>query len=256
MDYYETLGVGRNATAEEIKKAYRKRAKETHPDANKDDPTAEDKFKEVSEAYSILKDSEKKFKYDNPQVQSHMPQGFEDFINSNFGFGGQRRPDPDAPRKGKDVRINKDISLFESLFGTAIKAGIKYSDDCNECSGVGGIGVGRSCTYCSGTGMMKSRRGDMTVAQHCHHCGARGYHPATECVSCSATGVKEYNTDFDVTIPPGFTGGTVRVENKGGPGRNGGPTGDLYINVSVRFPSIPESDISNKEKVILKKYLG
>jgi len=262
MDYYEVLGVDRSASQDEIKKAYRKKAKETHPDINSDDPNAEEKFKQISEAYSVLGDVDKKSEYDNPTqhfYNSHTSSiNIEDFLSGFPGFGSRRAKhrDTTSPIKGKDVRIHKDISLYESIFGTTIEASLKYKDDCSVCNGSGGIGVGESCAYCNGTGMVTNKQGNMIMSQSCTHCRAKGYHSAKKCDACSGAGIKDYNTEFHVDIVPGFSGGTITVHGKGSPGRNGGPNGDLLVGVSIRPPSIDKTIVTEDEKEILKKYFG
>lgn len=257
MDYYEVLGVDRSASQEEIKRAYRQRAKQTHPDVNADNLNAEDEFKKVVEAYEVLGDPAKRSGYDNPSPFSGVGGiNLDDLFSSAGPFGRVRKRDPNAPMRGRDVRIQKDISLYDSLFGTEVTASIKYKDDCFECGGSGGVGVGESCVYCNGTGMVTNKQGNMIMSQSCGHCKAKGYHPSRKCGECDGSGVKEYTTDFSVNIPSGYSGGTITVVGKGGPGRNNGPTGDLLLNVSIHLPEIDKNEITEEEKSILKKYLS
>ena len=255
-DYYDILGVGKNASPDDIKKAYRKRAKETHPDINGDDPSAEENFKSVAEAYDVLGDPQKRAEYDNPSIGSHGIS-IDDFL-SNIGFGGFGRVDidPNAPVKGKDVRIARDISMFDSIFGTSIEASIKFNDNCEKCEGAGGIGVGKGCEHCGGTGMFRSANGPMVISKTCPKCGGRGYSSLVPCNECEGNRYKTYHREFSIDLPVNFSGGTITVAGKGGPGMKGGPPGDLYVNVMVRPPDVDSNGVSEEEKLILKKYLS
>lgn len=257
-NYYEILGVDKQASLEDIKKAYRKKAKETHPDVNGGDPGAEDKFKEVVEAYDTLSDPQKRYSYDNPHLnRQHPGMGLDiDEILSHFVGANFRHRDRNAPIKGNDVRIARDISMFDSIFGTSIAAPIKFNDSCDECGGSGGVGVGSKCQHCTGTGVMRSQQGNMAVSQTCPACKGRGYFPLMQCSECGGSGHKTYHTDFNITLPQNFSGGTFTVVGKGGPGKKGGPPGDLYINVLVRPPEVDVGVVTEDEKRILKKYLG
>jgi molecular chaperone DnaJ len=173
-----------------------------------------------------------------------------------MGFGAPHRRDPNAPVKGRDVRIAREISLYDSIFGVVIDAPIKFRDACSVCDGVGGTGVGKECVMCSGTGVIRRQDGPMMMSSTCDACKGRGYFPLIKCTTCEGSGTGTYHSNFKINIPPGFSGGTFSLAEKGGPGKKGGPSGNLYVNVFIRPPEVNPDGVSDEEKRILKKYLG
>ena len=258
MNYYDILGVSKTASTEEIKKAYRLKARETHPDVNKEQGT-EDKFKEVNEAYTVLSDVDKRMQYDNPSPFSGVGSsgGFNigDFLNSNFGFGGPRRRDINAPSKGATLRISKELSIFEALLGIDLSEVVNFEAMCNVCAGQGGTDFSNKCSTCGGAGQIVMSQGRMRIQQSCPKCGGRGALAVDTCVECLGTGSKQYTSDFSYSISPGFFGGRIGVEGKGAPGINGGPSGDVIVEVTVKPSLIDVNNITEDELKTLKKYL-
>ena len=250
-DYYEVLGVNKSATADQIKSAYRKLAVKYHPDKNPNDKAAEEKFKEASEAYHVLSNSERKQNYDNFghaafenggrgqggfsnfDFSEHFSDIFEDFFGE--GFGGRRRGRR-ANYRGSDLRYDLSITLEEAYRGK--KQDIKFttSEKCNTCSGSGskpGHEVG-SCSMCGGRGQVRSSQGFFTVQQTCPQCGGAGEEITHPCTSCGGQGKKQANKRLSVTIPKGVDDGTrIRLSGKGEAGSRGAGNGDLYLFINV-----------------------
>ena len=250
-DYYEVLGVNKSATADQIKSAYRKLAVKYHPDKNPNDKTAEEKFKEASEAYHVLSNSERKQNYDNFghaafenggrgqggfsnfDFSEHFSDIFEDFFGE--GFGGRRRGRR-ANYIGSDLRYDLSITLEEAYKGK--KQDIKFttSEKCNTCSGSGskpGHEVG-SCSMCGGRGQVRSSQGFFTVQQTCPQCGGAGEEITHPCTSCGGQGKKQATKRLSVTIPKGVDDGTrIRLSGKGEAGSRGAGNGDLYLFINV-----------------------
>jgi len=259
-DYYETLNVPREATKEEIKKAYRTLALKYHPDRNKS-PEAEGKFKEVSEAYAILSDDEKRMQYD--QLGHAGISGrytWDDifreadfdtvFRNMGFGFGGfetifdtffggmHRRH---GPRKGVDLRYDLEITLEEAAFGSDKEVKVPGYDICSTCHGSGvkpGIGS-KKCPKCNGTGEVRRTKnfGSMlfTEIQTCNECHGKGVLAKNLCRDCKGSGTVQRYHKIKLKIPPGIDNGySLRLSGKGKPGVHGGPKGDLYVVVHIR----------------------
>jgi len=264
-DYYNIIGVDKDATAKEIKQAYRKKAKELHPDVNKS-ADAEEKFKELSEAYSVLGDEENRLKYDNPSIEGPnfgfggfggFPGfgGFDnigDFINANFNNPNNR----DRHVKGKTVRINRSISLYEALMGTSINSKVRFNDTCGECRGTGGIGIGEACSFCSGSGHIVDVKGNMRISQQCPSCKGRGHSYLTRCIKCNGAGLAPFKREVNIDLPAGFSGGALTLSGKGGEGLNNGPPGDLILNISIDLPKVDKDSLTDEEDGILKKYLS
>jgi molecular chaperone DnaJ len=251
-DYYDVLGVEKNASADQIKSAYRKKAVKYHPDKNKGDKTAEEKFKEASEAYHVLSDSERKQNYDNFghaafengasgrggfsnfDFSSHFSDIFEDFFGEGFGGGGRRSRR--SNNRGSDLRYDLSISLEESYTGKKQDIKFSTSDKCDNCSGSGskpGHDAG-SCSMCGGQGQVRSSQGFFTVQQTCPQCSGSGEMITNPCGSCGGQGKKQASKRLSVTIPKGVDDGTrIRLAGKGEAGSRGGGNGDLYLFINV-----------------------
>jgi molecular chaperone DnaJ len=249
VDYYEILGVSKNASKEEIKKAYKNLAKKYHPDLNKDNPNATAKFKEINEAYSALSDDNKRSNYDrfgsteSGQGYSHGFEGFqqggfsdifESFFGGSFGgSGGQRRR-----RRGQDLKAELDISFNEACFGTEKKIKVSRLENCESCEGIGGKGE-KSCTTCQGSGQVrKSYRTPFgVVAQSgvCSQCGGFGKIVETSCDDCSGHGRVKNSRTITVKVPKGVSDGvTLRLTGEGEAGEPHAPSGDLYVEIYVK----------------------
>ncbi len=260
-DYYEVLGVARGASDDDLKKAYRKLAKQYHPDLNPGDAVAEAKFKEVNEAYEILSDPQKRSRYDqfghagvDPNYGGGSPFGgtydmgdidLGDLFGSFFsgfggGFGGQRA-NPNAPRKGETLRAAVTISFEEAAFGCEKELNLTRSEACDVCHG-SGCAPGTSadtCPDCRGTGQVRIQRGGgafaFSTTAPCTRCGGKGKIIHQPCDACHGSGSVKKQRKITVSIPAGIDHGqAVSLRGQGGAGQNGGPAGDLLISVSVR----------------------
>lgn len=257
-DYYEVLGVSKGASDDEIKKAYRKQAKQYHPDLNPGDTVSEAKFKEVSEAYEVLSDSQKRSKYDqfgHAGVDPSYGGGgagyggytdfdigdiFEGFFGGGFG-GGSRRANPNAPKTGEDSYASVTISFIESCKGCEKEVSVTKQEQCTVCGG-SGAAVGthpQACPDCNGTGQVKVQQrtafGVISTASTCSRCGGKGKIISTPCANCHGTGRKGITKKIKVTIPAGIDDGqTLLIRGGGNAGANGGPNGNLNVAVTVR----------------------
>ena len=250
-DYYEVLGVNKNASADQIKSAYRKLAVKFHPDKNKGDKGAEEKFKEASEAYHVLSNSERKQNYDNFghaafenggggrggfgnfDFSNHFSDIFEDFFGEGFGGGRRSRR---SNNRGSDLRYDLSISLEEAFSGKKQDIKFSTSEKCSTCSGSGskpGHQAG-SCSMCGGHGQVRSSQGFFTVQQTCPQCAGAGEEITHPCSSCNGQGKKQSSKRLSVTIPKGVDDGTrIRLSGKGEAGSRGGGSGDLYLFINV-----------------------
>ena len=269
-DYYEVLGVGRDADDAAIKKAYRALAKKYHPDMNPGDKEAEKKFKEASEAYAVLSDAEKRRQYD--QVGHAAFEGgaggaggfggfdfngadFSDIFGDIFGdlFGGGRRGGRanNGPMKGANIRKSIRITFEEAVFGCEKELDLILKDPCEDCHGTGAKpGTSpETCTKCGGRGQVvytsQSFFGTVQNVQTCQNCGGSGKVIKEKCPKCSGTGYTSSRKRIKVTIPAGIDNGqSVRIRDKGEPGINGGPRGDLLVEVNVsRHPVFQRQDV-------------
>ena len=263
-DYYETLGISKGATEAEIKSAYRKKAKEFHPDLNKDNPDAETKFKEVQEAYSVLSDANKKQMYDqygHAGVGSSSAGGgsgfggfgggfsgsgfggFEDIFDTIFngaGFGGFSNYGEDPAtrvRRGSDSLMRMSIDFDEAIYGTEKKFTLDVVEECDECHGRGGFDS-ETCSTCRGSGTITTQQntilGSFVSKSPCPDCGGLGKTYKRKCSECNGKGKIKKNKKITINIPAGInTGDRLRVSGKGNPGQNGGENGDLYIEFIV-----------------------
>ena len=259
-DYYEVLGVSKGASEEEIKKAYKKLARKYHPDLNPDNKEAEEKFKEVNEAYEILSDSNKKARYDQFGFAGVDPNygagagggGFDgsfdfgdlgDIFGSFFGggFGGGRRANPNAPQRGESIRLSLAISFEEAAFGCEKEVSVDRMEQCGTCSG-SGCAAGTSpevCPDCHGTGQVQVRRqtpmGVFATSAPCGKCGGKGKIIHQPCPDCRGSGTVRKRKTIQVSIPAGIDNGqTISVRGQGSAGKNGGPAGDLLVTITVR----------------------
>ena len=239
-DYYEVLGVSKGASDDELKKAYRKVAKKYHPDLHPNDKEAEEKFKEVNEAYGVLSDSEKRSRYDqfgHAGVDPNFGAGGGGAGFGGFGGGGRRN----GPIRGRDVRQVVDITFEEAAFGTKKKLSITKQESCLACGG-SGAKAGTSpvtCTRCGGTGQVKTQvrtpLGYMTNIGTCPECNGNGKIIKDPCRECRGTGKVRKNSVIEVDIPAGIDNGqTIQISGKGEPGERGGMTGDLLVTVRVK----------------------
>lgn len=245
-DYYEVLGVHKNASDVEIKKAFRKLAVQYHPDKNPGNKEAENKFKEVNEAYEVLSDAQKRATYD--QFGHTMgAEGFGGFRDSGFGGGfgdifedifgdffggggaGARRG---RGQRGSDLRYNMDITFKEAAFGKETTINVPSSEECSTCSGSGGNRT--NCDHCGGTGQVRMQQGFFTVSRTCTRCGGMGSVVTDPCKKCKGRGRIETTKSLSIKIPPGVESGMrLRLTGEGEPGSHGGPAGDLYVVINV-----------------------
>ncbi len=251
-DYYDVLGINKGSSADQIKSAYRKQAIKYHPDKNKGDKTAEEKFKEASEAYHVLSNSERRQNYDNFghaafenggggrggfgnfDFSNHFSDIFEDFFGE--GFGGGERKSRRSNNRGSDLRYDLSISLEEAYNGKKQDIKFSTSEKCDTCSGSGskpGHEAG-SCSMCGGHGQVRSSQGFFTVQQTCPQCSGSGEMITNPCGSCGGEGKKQASKRLSVTIPKGVDDGTrIRLAGKGEAGSRGAGNGDLYLFINV-----------------------
>ena len=260
-DFYEILGVQRNASDDEIKKSYRKLAMKYHPDRNKDDKESERKFKEVSAAYEILKDSEKRSAYDQyghdafrqggmggGQGFGDFGGGFSDIFEEFFGggFGGQSRQR--GPQRGNDLRYNMSVSLQEAYSGKKSQIRIPSYEGCDLCSATGSADKSgpSTCSTCGGQGKVRSTQGFFSIERPCPTCGGEGSSIKNPCLKCSGTGQVKKQKTISVTIPAGVDTGTrIRISGEGELGQRGAGNGDLYIFVEVQKDKLFEREEEN-----------
>lgn len=251
-DYYEVLGVSKDASEAEIKSAFRKLAKKYHPDVNKE-PDAADKFKEAQEAYAVLSDDSKRHQYDQygHAAFDGMNGGagfdfsnfdfsdiFGDIFGGGFGFGGSQGRNSNRARKGSDNIMRVNLTFDEAVFGCKKTINVSYYDNCSECNGKGGLGE-ETCSNCHGTGVITSEQrtifGSFMSRTTCPKCHGAGVSYKTTCTKCHGDGKILKKTDVEVKIPAGVdTGNQLRIAGKGDKGINGGPNGDLYLEFYVK----------------------
>ena len=252
-DYYEVLGVNKNSNQEQIKTAYRKLAIKFHPDKNPGDKTAEEKFKEASEAYHVLSNSERKQNYDNFghaafdnnssgrsgfgnfDFSGSFSDIFEDFFGEGFGGGSSRRSRRSNYR-GSDLRYDLSISLEEAYTGKKEDIKFSTSEKCDNCSGTGSKPghSASSCNMCGGHGQVRSSQGFFTVQQTCPQCSGSGEEITNPCTTCNGQGKRQASKRLSVTIPKGVDDGTrIRLAGKGEAGSRGAGNGDLYLFINV-----------------------
>jgi molecular chaperone DnaJ len=263
-DYYEALGLNRNATAEEVKKAYRQLAVKFHPDKNPGDKSAEDKFKQIGEAYEVLSDPQKRAAYDQYGHSAFDPRmrgagggrGFHDpfdVFREVFGgtgsifdelFGGGQR-DPNSPQRGADLRYDLEISFEEAVLGCEKEITLTKMDACDSCRGTGAESGSASkvCSACGGRGQVISSRGIFSIAQTCPRCEGAGRVIERPCRTCRGAGRRERTSSVKLRIPAGVdTGARLRSVRNGEAGVRGGHSGDLYVVLHVKPHEIFQRD--------------
>ena len=258
-DYYEVLGISKGASEDEIKKAYKKMARKYHPDLNPDNKEAEEKFKEVNEAYEVLSDPNKKARYDqygHAGVDPNFGAGgagfdgsfdfgdlgdiFGNFFGGGFGGGG-RRTNPNAPQRGESIRLSLTISFEEAAFGCEKEVTVERMEQCGTCGG-SGCAAGTTpevCPDCHGTGQVQVRRqtpmGVFATSSPCGRCGGKGKIIHQPCPDCRGTGAVRKRKTIKASVPAGIDNGqTISIRGQGHAGKNGGPAGDLLITITVR----------------------
>ncbi|MBO4858001.1 MAG: molecular chaperone DnaJ [Treponema sp.] len=260
-DYYEVLGVDKSASQDDIKKAYRKLAVKYHPDRNPGDKSAEEKFKEATEAYEVLSDDKKRPLYDQygfagvdgmdqgGAQYSHAYQdfsdlfggaggGFSDIFDSIFGggFGGSRSRSRGGPVTGASLRYDLHIGFKEAVYGTSTDIHFRHNETCEACHGSGGAAGSskKTCTTCNGTGQIRQGNGFFTIQQTCPKCGGKGTTIDKPCPSCRGSGIQEKSKMMSLKIPAGTDNGKrIVIPGQGDVGENGGPAGDLVVVIHV-----------------------
>ncbi len=262
-DYYEVLGLSKGASGDEIKKGYRAKAKELHPDRNSDNPNAETMFKEVNEAYDVLKDADRKAAYDrygHAAFEGGMGGGgrpgggpgdfssaFSDVFDDLFGdfMSGGRGNSRNRASRGSDLRYNLQVTLEDAYSGLQKSINIPTSVECGSCNGTGAEGGSEptTCPTCSGMGKVRATQGFFTVERTCPTCSGIGQMIKNPCKNCGGQGRAEKDRSLSVNIPAGVETGTrIRLSGEGEAGLRGGPSGDLYIFIEVR-----EHDLFQRE---------
>lgn len=271
-DYYETLGISRDASKDELKKVYRELAKKYHPDVSKD-PNAAEKFKEISEAYAVLSDNDKRMQYDSfgyDGIHQRYTQddifkdmfrdfdfnifrgfgGFEDVFNTFFGergFGGRR--EYRGPVSGEDIRHDMEIILEDAAFGVEKTINVPRTEKCRKCNGSGAESI-KTCSVCHGSGQIKNVRthgySQFVTITTCSNCRGNGNIIEKECEGCNGKGFVERTRKISIKIPAGADDGTsLRISNEGQAGVRGGPPGDLYVVVHVKGHPVFKREGSN-----------
>ena len=266
-DYYEVLGAKKGASADELKKAYRAKAKELHPDRNADNPQAEAQFKEVNEAYEVLKDDQKKAAYDRfghaafeggmgggPRPGGYGQQGdlasafsdvFEDLFGDFMGRGGGGGGGRSRAQRGSDLRYNMRVSLEEAYTGSQKTITVPTSVTCDTCHGSGAEGGAEpvTCPTCNGMGKVRAQQGFFTIERTCHQCNGMGQIIKNPCRTCGGQGRVQKEKSLSVNIPQGVETGTrIRLAGEGEAGLRGGPNGDLYIFIEVKEHALFQRD--------------
>ena len=263
-DYYEVLGVAKDVDERELKKAFKRLAMKHHPDRNEGDPAAEDKFKEAKEAYDVLSDAQKRAAYDqfghagvDPNMGgaggfggggANFSDVFGDVFGDIFGGGGGGGRQRQRAYRGSDLRYNLDLSLEDAVAGTTVKIKVPTLVTCKTCDGSGSKkgSEASTCTTCGGAGQVRMQQGFFSVQQTCPHCHGQGKVITDPCGSCHGQGRVEETKTLSVKVPAGVDNGDrIRLGGEGEAGENGGPAGDLFVQVRVKPHSIFERDENN-----------
>jgi molecular chaperone DnaJ len=260
QDYYATLGCAREASGDDLKKSYRKLAMQFHPDRNPGDKQAEAKFKEINEAYDVLKDEQKRAAYDRyghaafENGGGGAPGGFTDgagigdIFEQMFGdfMGGQRRGNARGPRAGNDIRTGLEISLTEAFAGVKSTLRVPTRVACEACAGTGsekGAGGSETCATCQGAGKVRAQQGFFIIERACPTCGGAGRTIRNPCRICQGAGTVQRERSLQVSVPAGVEDGTrIRVAGEGEAGGPGAPPGDLYVHVAIKPHPIFQRD--------------
>ena len=258
VEYYEFLGVTRDCSDQELKTAYRRLAMQFHPDRNPDNPQAEEKFKQASEAYQVLSDPQRRAAYDrygHAGVSSAGGTGFEGFANTDvgdifgdffgemFNMGGGRRNG--RQQRGRDIRYDLSLEFEEAVFGKQTEIQIRRAEVCVDCRG-SGAPPGRgpeTCQQCAGRGQVRYQQGFFSIARTCPICNGAGQVITHPCLQCNGAGLTDRRHTISVSVPAGVEDGTrIRYQGEGDAGRSGGPKGDLYVVLSVKPHEFFERD--------------
>jgi molecular chaperone DnaJ len=245
-NYYNLLGVDQNADQDTIKKAFRRLSKEHHPDLG----GSEEKFKELNEAYSVLSDPEKRKRYDNPTLSSNP-------FTSGYPFGDMfsfRQPNPNAPRKGRPIFIERELPLRYFIFGGSIEASASFADRCSNCDGTGAE-ERETCSNCGGSGQVVESKKDggvfMQTVRGCPKCLGRGFIATKRCETCNGSGNVGTDKVYGIDIPPGAGDGfTIGLNGVGATGLNGGPPGDVIVKLHIKMPNM--NDLTEEQKEVLQ----
>jgi molecular chaperone DnaJ len=251
-DYYQILEVDRDADAEVLKKAYRALAQEHHPDKNPDNTeVAEEKFKEISEAYSVLSDPDRKRSYDmtgsaNPQSGGFRTTGDPfDIFRQHMHQQQQQNP----PMKGQSIQIPLEITLADALFGAEMSLEYHLQSGCSACQGRGGTEF-EMCRDCNGSGFRQQQQGNMFIQSGCASCQAKGQVIKTPCEPCKGRGMVPETKGINIVVPQGVMhGNTMRLAGQGGAGFNGGPPGDVMVVVQLNMPDMDKFDDEENEQL-------
>lgn len=262
-DYYDVLGAAKSASGDELKKAYRKLAMKFHPDRNPGDKKAEQNFKDLNEAYEVLKDEQKRAAYDQyghaAFEQGGGPRaggaggfggGFADIFDEMFGdiMGGRRGGQGRGQSRGQDLRYNMEVSLEDAFNGKKATITVPSSSSCESCDGTGGKdgAAPDTCSSCGGAGKVRTQQGFFTVERTCPTCGGAGRVIKNPCGECRGAGRTRKDKTLEVTIPPGVEDGTrIRLAGEGEAGLNGAPSGDLYIFLGLKAHRLFQRDGAN-----------
>lgn len=250
-NYYEILGIDKGAEQKDIKKAYRKLSKQHHPDHGGD----EEKFKEINEAYSTLSDPEKRADYDNPMGQMGGFSFDDLFGGPNGPRGPFRAPNPNAPRRGRNIVLEHPVLLRYFIFGGKLGVDFSFKDPCPDCTGTGAAEK-QTCTNCKGTGHVvqtqHSQGMTMRSATACPTCHGRGFTASKQCELCKGSGSRTTNKKIKFEIPMGISEGhVVGAAGEGGIGLNGGPPGDLIVKLYIQMPKA--KNLTEEQRKVLEE---
>ena len=258
MSHYNTLGVDNTASQEEIKKAYRKLAMQYHPDRNSGDKAAEDKLKQINEAYGVLSNEQKRNEYDNPDPFANFMGGFGDIFNVRNRRGPVKKPMPsvDTPRRGQDLKFVVDVPMYSFIIGEDHELEVSYMDICMSCNGIGATEL-QECPNCRGTGVISktiNRGQDMVMhtTANCPSCAGKGFIPKDTCESCHGTGGVSVDRKIVYAVLPNTKDGEIgSFKGKGGKGTNGAPDGNLYLKYRMTLPKV--ENLTEEQIELLKE---